>query len=192
MSTSALKKDHNSTLFKCKFIQRKQNRIFSSYVRGKDRYHDVGSGSLSSPMREHRNFAQFYCISVTNFSSLWMYPLGNYMNKKNVFFAFLWLFLCLHAMYLEKSPVDFLREVFTVCPVPITRSETWTKTVDVFIRSVTKRYALYTAICGITGSEIECRFQWCKRRGRLQTSLVARTHFSWKLAILNHKTPSNV
>ena len=46
------------------------------------------------------------------------------MNKKNVFFAFLWLFLCLHAMYLEKSPVDFLREVFAVCPVPITRSET--------------------------------------------------------------------
>ena len=32
-----------------------------------------------------------------------MYPLGNYMNKKNVFFAFLWLFLCLHAMYLEKN-----------------------------------------------------------------------------------------
>ena len=82
-------------------------------------------------MREHQNFAQFYCISVTNFSSLWMYPLGNYMNKKNVFFTFLWLFLCLHAMYLEKSPVDFLREVFAVCPVPITRSETWTKTVDV-------------------------------------------------------------
>ena len=101
-----------------------------------------------------------------------MYPLGNYMNKRNVFFAFLWLFLCLHAMYLEKSPVDFLREVFAVCPVPITRSETWTKTVDVFIRSVTKRHAFYTAICGITGSEIECRFQWCKRRGRLQTSRV--------------------
>ena len=75
----------------------------------------LGSGSLSSPMREHRNFAQFYCISVTNFSSLWMYPLGNYMIKKNVFFAFLWLFICLHAMYLEKSPVDFLREVFAVC-----------------------------------------------------------------------------
>ena len=37
-------------------------------------YHDVtltvGSGSLSSPMREHRNFAQFYCISVTNFSTV--------------------------------------------------------------------------------------------------------------------------
>ena len=46
------------------------------------------------------------------------------MNKKNVFFAFLWLFLCLHAMYLEKSPVDLLREVFAVCPVPITQSET--------------------------------------------------------------------
>ena len=124
----------------------------------------VGSGSLSSPMREHRNFAQFYCISVTNFSSLWMYPLGNYMNKKNVFFAFLWLFLCLYAMYLEKSPVDFLQEVFAVCPVPVTWSETWTKTVDVFIRSVfihsvKKQYALYTAICGITGSEIECWFQ---------------------------------
>ena len=111
-----------------------------------------------------------------------MYPVGNYINKKNVFFAFLWLFLCLHAMYLEKSPVDFLQEVSAVCPVPITRSETWTKTVDVFIRSVTKRYALYTAIFGINGSEIECRFQWCKHRGRLQTSLVARTHFSWKLA----------
>ena len=30
----------------------------------------VGSGSLSSPMREHRNFAHFYCISVTNFSTV--------------------------------------------------------------------------------------------------------------------------
>ena len=109
-----------------------------------------------------------------------MYPLGNYMNKKNIFFTFLWLFLCLHAMYLEKSPVDLLREVFAACPV-ITQSETWTKTVDVFIRSVKKQYALYTAVCGITRSEIECRFQWCKRRGRLQTSLVARTHFSRKL-----------
>ena len=64
------------------------------------------------------------------------------MNKKNVFFAFLWLFLCLHCIYLKKSPVDFLREVFAVCPVPITRSETCTKTVDVFIRSVTKPYVV--------------------------------------------------
>ena len=47
-------------------------------------------------------------------------------------------------MYLEKLPVDFLQEVFAVCPVPVKRSETWTKTVDVFIRSVKKRYALYT------------------------------------------------
>ena len=31
---------------------------------------NVGSGSLSSLMREHRNFAQFYCISVTNFSTV--------------------------------------------------------------------------------------------------------------------------
>ena len=30
----------------------------------------VGSGSVSSPMREHQNFAQFYCISVTNFSTV--------------------------------------------------------------------------------------------------------------------------
>ena len=122
-----------------------------------------------------------------------MYPLGNYMNKKNVFFAFLWLFLCLHAMYLEKSPVDFLREVFAVCPVPVTRSGTWTKTVDVFIRSMKKRCALYTAVCGITGSEIECRFQWCwcKRRGRLQTSLVARTHFSRKLRKKLNFKPQN-
>ena len=30
----------------------------------------IGSGSLSSPMREHRNVAQFYCISVTNFSTV--------------------------------------------------------------------------------------------------------------------------
>ena len=30
----------------------------------------LGSGSLSSPMREHRNFDQFYCISVTNFSTV--------------------------------------------------------------------------------------------------------------------------
>ena len=98
----------------------------------------LGSSSLSSPMWEHRNFAQFYCISVTNFSSLWMYPLGIYMNKKNVFFAFLWLILCLHCMYLKKSPVDFLLEVFAVCPVPIMQSETWTKTVDAFIHLVTK------------------------------------------------------
>ena len=142
-------------------------------------------------MQEHWNFAQFDCISVTNFSSLWMYPLGNYINNKNVFFTFLWLFLCLHAMYLEKSPVDLQREVFAICPVPITRSETWTKTVDVFICSVTKRYALYTAICGITGSEIECRFQWCKHCGCLQTSQVARTHFSRKLAKTLNFKPQN-
>ena len=30
----------------------------------------LGSGSLSSPMREHRNFAQFYCISIINFSTV--------------------------------------------------------------------------------------------------------------------------
>ena len=144
----------------------------------------LGSGSLSSPMREHRNFAQFYCISVTNFSTVSECILLEIIWIKGTF-AFLWLFLCLHAMYLEKSPVDFLREVFAVCLVPIPRSETWTKTVDVFIRLVTKRYAFYTAICGITGSEIECRFQWCKCHGRLQTSLVARTHFSRKLAKKN-------
>ena len=32
--------------------------------------HPVGSGSLSSPMWENRNFAQFCCISVTNFSTV--------------------------------------------------------------------------------------------------------------------------
>ena len=36
-----------------------------------------------------------------------MYPLGNYMNKKNVFFAFLWLFLCLHAVYLENRQLIY-------------------------------------------------------------------------------------
>ena len=142
-------------------------------------------------MREHLYLAQFYCISVTNFSTVSECILLEFIwIKKNGFFAFLWLFLCLHCVYLEKSP-DFLREVFAVCPVRITRSETWTKTVDVFIRSVTKPYALYTAICGITGLEIECRFQWCKRRGPLQTSLVARTHFSRKLATKLNVKPQN-
>ena len=43
------------------------------------------------------------------------------------------------AMYLgKKKPVDFLQEVFVVCPVPVTRSESLTKTVDVFIRPVKK------------------------------------------------------
>ena len=112
-----------------------------------------------------------------------MYPLGIYMTKKTKkIFAFLWLFLCLHYMCLEKLPVDFLLEVFAVCPVLIMRSETWMKTVNVFIRSVTKPYTLYTTICGITGLEIECWFQWCKRCGILQISVVARTHFSRKLA----------
>ena len=141
-------------------------------------------------MREHWNFAQLFCISVTNFSTVSECILLEIIWIKGTF-AFLWLFLCLHAMYLEKSPVDFLWEVFAVCPVPITRSETWTKTVDVFIRSATKRYALYTAICGITGLEIECRFQWCKCRGRLQTSLVTRTHFSWKLTKKLNFKPQN-
>ena len=35
-----VQKDQNSTLFKYELIQRKQNRISSSYIRGKDRYHD--------------------------------------------------------------------------------------------------------------------------------------------------------
>ena len=120
-----------------------------------------------------------------------MYPFGIYMNKKNVFFSFLWLFLCLHCICLEKLPIDFLQEVFSICPVLITRSKTWTKTVDVFIHSVTKPYVLYTAICGITGSEIECWFQWCKRRGLLRTSLVARTLFSRKLAKRLNFKPQN-
>ena len=87
------------------------------------------------------------------------------MDKKNVFLSLLRLFLCLHCMCLKKLPIDF----------------PFMKTVNVFIRSVTKPYALYTAKCGITGSEIECRFQWCKHRGLLQTSLFARTPFSQKL-----------
>ena len=119
-----------------------------------------GSGSLSSPMRKHRNFALFYCISVTNFSTISE------------------CILCLHCMCLEKSPIDFLREVFSVCPVPITRSETWTKTVDVFIRSVTKPYALYTAICGITGSEIECWFNF-KPQNALKRLKHLPSKWSW-------------
>ena len=145
-------------------------------------------------MWEHQNFAQFYCISVTDFSTVSECILfGNYMNKKNVFFAFLWWFLCLHAMYLEKSPVDFLREVFAVCPVLVTRSETWTKTVDVFIRSLKKRYALYTAVCGITGSEIECRFSGVnavvvyKHLWSLERILVRNSQKK-----LSRKMPSNV
>ena len=45
----------------------------------------VGSGSLSSPMREHRNFAQFYCISVTNFSTVSEYILLEIIWIKRTF-----------------------------------------------------------------------------------------------------------
>ena len=45
-----------------------KDRAYKAFVRSILEY--VGSGSLSSPMREHWNFAQFYCILVTNFSTV--------------------------------------------------------------------------------------------------------------------------
>ena len=100
-------------------------------------------------------------------------------------------------MYLEKSPVDFLREVFAVCPVPITRSETWTKTVDVFIRSVTsqsdtrstQQYVVsldrkLNADSSGVNAVVVYKHLWS-----LERILVGN---SQKNIILNHKTPSNV
>ena len=45
----------------------------------------VGSGSLSSPMREHRNFALFYCISITNFSTVSECTLLEFIRIKRTF-----------------------------------------------------------------------------------------------------------
>jgi len=131
----------------------------------------VGSGSLSSPMWEHRNFALFYGISITHFSTVFECILLEFIWIKRTFSSHSYdcFYVCIACASKNRW------EVFSVCPVPIRRSETWTKTVDVFIRSVTKPYVLYTAICGIAGSEIECWFKWCKCCG-----------------LLNRKTPSNV
>ena len=151
----------------------------------------LGSGSLSSPMREHRNFAQFYCISVTNFSTVSECILLEFTWIKKMFSSHSYgcFYVCTACTSKNRQLIFYGRYLPFVCPVPITRSETWTKTVDVFIHSVTKPYVLYTAICGITGSETECWFQWCKCRGLLQTFLVARTHFKPQNALKGLKYP---
>ena len=151
----------------------------------------VGSGSLSLPMREHRNLAQF-----TVFQSL-ISP-----HSECILLEIIWIkrtfsshsygcfYVCIACTSKNRQLIFYGRYLpFVRCRSRGPRHE---RKVDLFIRSVTKPYALYTAICGITGSEIECRFQWCKRRGLLQTSLVARTHFSRKLATTkNNFKPQN-
>ena len=143
-------------------------------------------------MREHRNFAKFYCISVTNFSTVSEYILLEIIWIKGTFSSHSYgcFYVCMQCTSKNRQLIFYGRYLpFVRCRSRGPRLET--KTVDVFIRSVTKRYAFYTAICGITGSEIVCRFQWCKRRCRLQTSLVARTHFSQKLAKQINFKPQN-
>ena len=51
-------------------INCKNNQPYLLHTRINKETIKLGSGSLSSPMREHQNFAQFYCISVTNFSTV--------------------------------------------------------------------------------------------------------------------------
>ena len=132
-------------------------------------------------MREHRNFAQFYCIWVTNFSEcillefIWIWIKITYSSHSYSCF-----YVCIACTLKNRQLIFYGRYLLFVCAdhaVWYMNENSWC-----VIRSVTKPYALYTAMCGITGLEIECRFQWCKRRGLLQTSLVARTHFSRKLS----------
>ena len=59
----------------------------------------IGSGKPLIAYAGTSEFAQFYCISVTNFSTVSECILLEIIwIKKNIFFTFLWLFLCLHAM----------------------------------------------------------------------------------------------
>ena len=156
----------------------------------------LGSGSLSSPMREHRNFAQFYSISVTNFSTVSEYLLLEIIWIKIMFSSHSYgcFYVCMQCTSKNRRLIFYGRYLaFVQCQSRGPRHE-WKQSMCLSAwRQNDTRCNLYTAICGITGLEIECRFQWCKCRG-LQTSLVARTHFSQKLAKkkLNRKTPSNV
>ena len=119
-----------------------------------------------------------------------MYPLGNYMNKKNVFFAFLWLFLCLHCMCLEKSPTDFpfiqcwsrgprLERKQSMC-----LSARWqgdTRSTQQYVVSLDRK--LNADSSGVN-SVVVYKHLWS-----LERIIVGNSHLKKNL---NHKTPSNV
>ena len=133
-------------------------------------------------MREHRNFAQFYFISVTNFS----HSLLEIIWIKRTFSSHSYgcFYVCMqctskirHGRYLpfvrcrSRGPRHERKQL--MCSSARWQSNT----------RCTQQY-----VVSLDRKLNECRFQWCKRRGHLQTSLVARTHFSRKLAkILNFK-----
>ena len=124
-----------------------------------------------------------------------MYPLGNYMNKKNVFFAFFWLFLCLHAVYLEKSPVDFLRAYlpFVRCRSRGPRHERkqsmclsawWKSDMHCTQQYVVSLDRKLNADSSGVNTVVVYKHLWS-----LERILVGNTQ---KNSILNRKTPSNV
>ena len=98
-------------------------------------------------------------------------------------------------MYLEKSPVDFLREVFAVCPVPITgprlerkqsmclsaRWQSDTRSTQKYVVSLDRK--LNADSSGVNAVVVY------KHLWSLERILVGN---SQKISILNHKTPSNV
>ena len=132
--------------------------------------HIVGSGSLSSPMQEHRNFALFYYISITNFSTISECILLEFIWIKRMFsFHFYGCFyVCIACASKNRQLIFYGRYFpFVQCRSRGPRHERKQS------MCLSARWQSHTRCthCGITGSEIECRFQWCKRRGLLQTSL---------------------
>ena len=150
----------------------------------------LGSGSLSSPMREHRNFAEFYCISVTNFSTVSECILLEIIWIKRTFSSHSYgcFYVCMQCTSKNRQLIFYGRYLpFVRCRSRDLRHERkQSMCLSARWKSDTRCTQQYVVSLD---RKFECRFQRCKRRGRLQTFLVARTHFSRKLGKkLNFKT----
>ena len=156
----------------------------------------VGSGSLSSPMREHRNFAQFYCISVTNFSTVSECILLEIIWIKGTFSSHSYgcFYVCMQCTSKNRQLIFYGRYLpFVRCRSRGPRLE-WKQSMCLSARwqsdtRSTQQYVVsldrkLNADSSGVNAVVVYKHLWS-----LERILVGN---SQKNSILNHKTPSNV
>ena len=156
----------------------------------------IGSGSLSSPMREHRNFAQFYCISVSNFSTVSECILLEIIWIKGTFSSHSYgcFYVCMQCTSKNRQLIFYGRYLpFVRCRSRGPRLERkqsmclsarWqsdTRSTQQYVVSLDRK--LNADSSGVNAVVVY------KHLWSLERILVGN---SQKKSILNHKTPSNV
>ena len=143
-------------------------------------------------MREHRNFAQFYCISVTNFSTVSECILLEIIWIKGTFSSHSYgcFYVCMQCTSKNRQLIFYGRYLpFVRCRSRGPRLERkQSMCLSARWQSDTRSTQQYVVSLD---RKLNADSSGVKRRGRLQTSLVARTHFSRKLAKKFNFKPQN-